>query len=296
MSVRFTCPRCAKSIKAASASAGAPGRCPRCKQTLTVPIAAPLDVLQEVAAVPFLNASMLAPPEQPVMRRRRSHWFVRLLSGVFVSVFTSVAASAICLLLAYFLLPKDSPLRSLFGSLPAALQPQAAVYRAAETRSEPKIDAEALVKAHIVNNAKDNKAEFTKWGPHMSGAELVDLYREGVVVGSPTDAQQAEMKELAGVTLVRVCYRTGGWKLVQVKSYEPGMRNPQPNISTERQPVEVEYDEVFLVQGKSVALSIPQFHNDSYDLHGLPFAKAGDDWKKTYRRELAKTHPAVKIN
>ena len=291
--IRFTCPRCGKSLKAAPGAAGAPGRCTRCHQPLSVPVPAP---------VPVLDVSMLAAPPQaqpivqpPPTTRRRGNRLVRALWGLVLSGATSAVALVVGALLVYFLLPKDSPLRFALDSVPGALQQQSQppVFRVPEKRSEPKIDAEELVKAYVVNNALKNRAEFHRWGPHMSGAELRELYREAVVVGSPTAEQEKEMRELEGVTLVRVCYR----ELVA------------PRWLLDDRPAEMtEQDRVFFVEGKKVDgrnINFTKFQtgqdqsfvvNVASATHIFQVAKAGDDWKNRFRRVLAARYPAIKLN
>jgi hypothetical protein len=68
----------------------------------------------------------------------------------------------------------------------------------AEERAEARTGAEELVRRYIVNNAKDGKAvRFVRWGPHMTGKELVALYEEGVLdVSRSVSCEVAVMTKL----------------------------------------------------------------------------------------------------
>ena len=212
-----------------------------------------------------------------------------------------VASSAVVLvlglLLVYLLLPKDSPLRTTLSNVQSALQTEPSVFRVPETPSEPKIDKEVLVKAYITNNAsKPEKVRFSKWGPHMSGKELSDLYKEAIVVGQPTEEQKGEMKELESKTYIRVCYRTPTPRMFVPERKVGDIFQPLP----EWREIDADHDAIYIVKGKIVepVTDGPDVGNDTLIALEKLFGPQiqGDDWKTKFRRELAKSFPAIKVD
>jgi hypothetical protein len=119
-----------------------------------------------------------------------------------------------------------------------------------------------LVRRWIINNAEDPKeVEFVKWGPHMSGQEWEDMLKEAGVSHlprGPLDRFDA---------MIRVTYR-------KPMSFSFAEENPRQKVL---------HDHVFVVQGKIVILS------------PLSFFLAGDDWKKNFRKEMARMFPGIDV-
>jgi hypothetical protein len=151
----------------------------------------------------------------------------------------------------------------------------------AEERSEPRTDAEELVKRWVLNNAPDRKeVKFTRWGPHMTGREVAALVQEAGLDELARDPEArrhmlAQMGELDRVTFVRVCYRAPGMPRPFVLA---NLLDPKPESHRD----DDAFDQVFLVKGKLVYPI--HFEND-----------AGDNWKNATRKELARFFPAIDV-
>ena len=139
----------------------------------------------------------------------------------------------------------------------------------AENRSNARIPEEELVKRYILNNAEDPKAvEFVRWGPHMTRQEWQELWKEAGLALDDPRWREGDRKELAAVDMiVRVVYRSPDALLLA----QEGKKGIKTN------------DELFIVSGKMVVPPMSLFSPKA----------AGDDWKKTLRKNLAKLFPAI---
>jgi DNA-directed RNA polymerase subunit RPC12/RpoP len=295
--IRYLCPRCRSMLESPEHKAGAKVNCPQCRQRLQVPlpplnktILAPLVQPRPVSghgpSVPGLppapsttpasaiqaqpsphpQATPLEPPSTAIdprgpgflSRFRRGH--ALLGASVLASVVITAAVGGVAWWGARGLFPAP-------GSV-------------AEARSDPRTDAEELVKRWVVNNAQDPKAiTFKRWGPHMTGRELAELFREAGLDGLVwTEQDRKKWRELAkeadSITIVRVQWDDPHWRPpLPVALAGPGDAPGQPHQD----------DALFLVYKKLV----------------LPIAfgmnEHGDDWKKDFRREMAKVFPAIDL-
>ncbi|HJT78209.1 MAG TPA: hypothetical protein VJ739_13480 [Gemmataceae bacterium] len=293
--IRYACPRCKAVLESPDRKAGQKVHCPGCGQRLQIPlpprnrtVLAPLVPApppeqagtQPVPAASYPRAVPVQPPPAwpappppapiiapavmtPLERRSARLLFRRrlLIWGFCFTVVVGTVAAVIAVAV---------------RAVPALFPPAGAV---AEDRPNPRSQEEELVRRFVVNNAEDAKAvRFLRWGPHMTGDELLALIKESGVEGLVTDEAKAReaAKKLKTVTLVRVRYRDPN--AFPGVGPMPFLPVPAPAGDTGKR--DEPHDCIFVVMGKLVYPT------------AIPNAE-GDRWKAAFRKQLAKVFPAI---
>jgi hypothetical protein len=122
---------------------------------------------------------------------------------------------------------------------------------------------------------------FVRWGPHLTGQELLALAAEGGVDDLiPADRRQDVVREVGELNIVRVCYHDPN-----LDPFALDLIIPKPNDGDAHGGKGGKSfpgcDGLFLVRRKIV---VPLGPNPE-----------GDEWKKALRKQLAKILPAIDV-
>jgi hypothetical protein len=141
-----------------------------------------------------------------------------------------------------------------------------------QQRQEALTKEEKLLRKYILNNAADSgKVEFIEWGPHMTASELLVLWKEGGIVPDKanTDEDGAILRLVFNLTRIR-------------------------HFQDHDEDGETRKSEGLYFVGEKKVTPIPL---GWYMPGPLGFLDgAGPDWKKKYRKNLAKEFPAIKVD
>lgn len=296
MTISFQCPSCTAIYKAKQSQAGRKGLCPKCGQRIQIPgdstsrtvLGRPIDPTVHAAPTTLHPSTTTQPPPlpspagqssaPPLLANKEWRVYVAGAVGVGLVLVTLMACAGTISWLA-----AGKPKQDQGGGGLTKRQ-----IEKAEDRAQPVGEAEELVAVWIKRNSeRPDSVKFKRWGPHVSRAQVADLFRKNGL-GKDWDAamKDPEIDVYVPELRVRVVFEAAGSvamvgndgiSFLTVIDLGDGI---------------VRLDLIVPVNGKKIPVWMSQ---DDSVFRG-PFWLSnnhGDDWWTPRRKALASRYPSM---